>query len=59
MSLNRSGYAVSRCWGLLGVFLSAVLALPLFDPAVATAQDTRQSNSPRSICRASSPYSRI
>ena len=42
MSLNRSGYAVSRCWGLLGVFLSAVLALPLFDPAVATAQDTRQ-----------------
>jgi hypothetical protein len=27
MSLIRSGYAVSRCWGLLGMLFSALLAL--------------------------------
>jgi hypothetical protein len=42
MSLIRSGYAVSRCWGLLGMLLLALLALPLFHPSVATAQDAKQ-----------------
>ena len=42
MSLIRSGYAVSRCWGLLGVLFSAFLALALFHPSVATAQELKQ-----------------
>jgi hypothetical protein len=42
MSLIRSGYAVSRCWGLLGMLFSALLALPLFHPSVATAQEVKQ-----------------
>jgi hypothetical protein len=42
MSIIRSGYAVSRCWGLLGMLFSALLALALFHPAVATAQDAKQ-----------------
>ena len=42
MSLIRSGYAVSRCWGLLGVLFSALLALALFHPSVATAQELKQ-----------------
>ena len=42
MSLIRNGYAVSRCWGLLGVLFSALLALALFHPAVATAQEVKQ-----------------
>src|SRR5260370_941005 len=42
MSLIRSRYAVSRCWGLLAVLFSALLALPLFYPGVATAQEVKQ-----------------
>ena len=42
MSLIRSGYAVSRRSGLLGVLFSALLALPLFHPAVAVAQEVKQ-----------------
>jgi len=42
MSLIRSRYAVSRCWRLLGVLFSALLALSLFHPAVATAQELKQ-----------------
>jgi hypothetical protein len=42
MSLIRSGYAVSRGSGLLGVLFSALLALPLFHPAVAVAQEVKQ-----------------
>jgi hypothetical protein len=42
MSLIRSRFAVSRCWGLLAVLFSAVLALALFHPAVATAQELKQ-----------------
>ena len=42
MSVIRSGYAVSRRSGLLGVLFSALLALPLFDPAVAVAQEVKQ-----------------
>ena len=42
MSLNRSRYALSRRWGLLGVLLSALLALALFHPYVATAQEVKQ-----------------
>jgi hypothetical protein len=34
MSLIRSGYAVSRRWGMLGVLFTAVLALSLFYLAV-------------------------
>ena len=42
MSLIRSKYAVSRCWGLLGVLFSALLALALVHPSVATAQEVKQ-----------------
>ena len=42
MSLIRSRYAVSRRSGLLGVLFSALLALPLFHPAVANAQEVKQ-----------------
>jgi hypothetical protein len=42
MSLIRDGYAVSTRRGLLGVLFSAPLALALFDPSVATAQEVKQ-----------------
>jgi hypothetical protein len=42
MSLIRSRYAVSSRSGLLGVLFSALLALPLFHPAVAAAQEVKQ-----------------
>jgi hypothetical protein len=42
MSLIRSRYAVSWCWRLLAVLFSAFLALALFHPAVATAQEVKQ-----------------
>ncbi len=42
MSLIRSRYAVSKCLGLLAVLFSALLALALFHPSVATAQDMKQ-----------------
>ena len=42
MSLIRNGYAVSRRRGFLGVLFSALLALALFDPGVATAQEMKQ-----------------
>jgi hypothetical protein len=39
MSIIRRGYALSRCWRLLGMLFSALLALPLFHPSIATAQE--------------------
>ena len=42
MSLIRSRYAVSRCWRLLGVLFSALLALALFNPSVSSAQEVKQ-----------------
>ena len=39
MSLFRNGYAVSRRRGSLGVLFSALLALALFDPGAASAQE--------------------
>jgi hypothetical protein len=42
MSLIRSRYAVSRCWRLLAVLCSALLALALFPPSVAAAQEVKQ-----------------
>ena len=42
MSLIRSGYAAARRWGLLAVLFSALLALSLFHPSVAAAQDVKQ-----------------
>jgi len=42
MSLIRSRYAVSRCWGLLGVLFSALLVLALFHPSAATAQEVKE-----------------
>src|ERR1700738_1516852 len=39
MSLIRSGYAAARRWGLLA---SALLALSLFHPSVAAAQEVKQ-----------------
>ncbi len=42
MSLIRNGYAVSTRRGLLGALFSALLALALFDPGVATAQEVKQ-----------------
>jgi len=42
MSLIRSRYAVSSCWGLLAVLFSAVLALALFYPSMASAQEVKQ-----------------
>jgi hypothetical protein len=42
MSLIRKGYAVSTCGGFLGILFSALLALALFDPGAATAQEVKQ-----------------
>jgi hypothetical protein len=42
MSLSRRRYAVSRRLGLLGVLVSALFALTLFPPSVATAQEVKQ-----------------
>src|SRR6266481_3557624 len=42
MSLIRNGYAVSTRRGFLGVLFSALLALGLFDPGAATAQEVKQ-----------------
>ena len=43
MSLIRNGYAVSSTRrGLPGVLFSALLALALFDPGAATAQEAKQ-----------------
>jgi hypothetical protein len=42
MSLIRNGYAVSARWEFLGVLFSALLALALFDPGAATAQEVKQ-----------------
>ena len=41
MSLIRNGYTVSARWEL-GVLFSALLALALFDPGAATAQEVKQ-----------------
>jgi hypothetical protein len=42
MSLIRDGYAVSTRRGCLGLLFSALLALALFDPGAATAQEVKQ-----------------
>src|SRR2546430_7503048 len=42
MSLSRNGYAVSTRRGSLGVLFSALLALALFDPGAAAAQEVKQ-----------------
>src|SRR6266576_6641113 len=42
MSLIRNGYAVSTRRGFLGVLFSALLALALFDPGAAAAQEVKQ-----------------
>jgi hypothetical protein len=42
MSLIRNGYAVSTRRGFLGVLFSALLALALFYPGAATAQEVKQ-----------------
>ena len=42
MSLIRNGYPVSTRRGFLGVLFSALLALALFDPGAATAQELKQ-----------------
>src|ERR1700730_1353973 len=42
MSLIRSGYAAARRWGSLAVLFSALLALSLFHPSVAAAQEVKQ-----------------
>ena len=42
MSLIRNGYAVSTRRGFLGALFSALLALALFDPGAATAQEVKQ-----------------
>jgi hypothetical protein len=42
MSVIRDRYAVSRFWRLLGVLFSGLLALALFHPPVATAQQMEQ-----------------
>jgi hypothetical protein len=42
MSLIRNGYAVSTRRGFLGALFSALLALALFYPAAATAQEVKQ-----------------
>jgi hypothetical protein len=41
MSLNRNGYAVSTRLGFFGALFSALLALALFDPGAATAQQAQ------------------
>jgi len=40
--LIRNGYAVSTRRGFLAVLFSALLALALFDPSTATAQEVKQ-----------------
>jgi hypothetical protein len=42
MSLIRNGYAVSTCRVFLGLLFSALLALPLLDPGMASAQEVKQ-----------------
>jgi hypothetical protein len=42
MSLSRNGYAVSTRRGSLGLLFSALLALALFDPGAAPAQEVKQ-----------------
>ncbi len=42
MALIRNGYAGSTRRELLGVLLSALVALALFDPGSATAQEVKQ-----------------
>lgn len=42
MSPIRNGYAVSARWQFLGVLFSVLLALTLFDPGAATAQEVKQ-----------------
>jgi hypothetical protein len=42
MSLIRNGYAVSTRRGFIGVLFSALLALALFEPGAATAQEVKQ-----------------
>jgi hypothetical protein len=42
MSLIRNGYAVSTCRGFLSVLFSALLALALFEPGLASAQEVKQ-----------------
>ena len=42
MSLIRNGYAMSTHRGFLGALFSALLALALFDPGAATAQEAKQ-----------------
>jgi hypothetical protein len=42
MSLNRNGYEVSTPRGFLGVLFSALLALALFNPSAAIAQEVKQ-----------------
>ena len=42
MSLIRDGYAASTRRGFLGVLFSALAAIALFDPGVATAQEVKQ-----------------
>src|SRR5438105_3358535 len=39
---NSKQIRASRCGGLLAVLFSALLALPLFHPSVATAQEVKQ-----------------
>jgi hypothetical protein len=42
MTLIRDGYAVGTRWGFLGVLFSALLALALFGPGAAIAQEVKQ-----------------
>src|ERR1700730_595710 len=42
MSLSRNGYALSTRRGSLGVLFSALLALALFDPGAAPAEEVKQ-----------------
>jgi hypothetical protein len=42
MSLIRNGYAASTCGGFSGTLFLALLALALFDPGAATAQEGKQ-----------------
>jgi hypothetical protein len=42
MSLIRNGYAVSTRQGVMGVMFSALLALALFEPGAASAQEVKQ-----------------
>jgi hypothetical protein len=42
MSLVRNGYVMYPRWGCLGGLFSALLALALFHPGVATAQEVKQ-----------------